>query len=128
MPLFGSDFAGWEDLDQRLTVLEGESDELTAVAQSLARRLSTPRGGLFYDPNYGYDLRSLVGDTMEPSNAAMAIEAECRKDERVKKVKAEITVVGDSWTIAITGTAKNGEAFALTLGVSQVTITLLKGG
>lgn len=64
------------------------------LANALGRRLITPRGGLFYDPDYGLDVRSYLHAAM--SNAKIAelandIEAECRKDPRVQDIAATVT-------------------------------------
>jgi hypothetical protein len=125
---FGSDFSGHDDLDARLTVLEGEEDEATALIQALVRRLTTPRGALWYSPNYGYDIRMLLSDTVEPSQAQLIIEAECTKEQRVEKAKCLITVSDDEWEIAIYCESDTGREFDLTLSVDAVSVELLKGG
>jgi hypothetical protein len=127
--LYGSDFAGADDLDPLLTVREGVAGEALALGESLARRLATPRGALWYSPNDGFDVRSLVADTEDPSNAEDKIELECLKDERVRKVKVTVTVTDpSSWEIAIVVTPKTGATFRLTLAVSKLTVQLLKVG
>jgi len=126
--LYGSDFAGFEDLTPRLLVLEGASAEVLSVIQALARRLSTPRGGLWYDPNYGYDIRAFIADTVEASTAENIVESECRKEERVKSAKCTIVVIGgEQWQMSITGKLKTGVVFKLTLSVDRVTVKLMKG-
>lgn len=126
---YGSDFAGADDIDEELSVREGEAEELYALAESVARRLSTPRGGLWFAPNEGFDIRTLVGSTEDVDQASDKIESECRKEERVRKAKCEITVVDrESWQVKLTCTPKVGTTFALTLSVSRVTVQLLKVG
>ena len=43
---------------------------VAALTQALLRRLTTPRGGLFYDPNYGTDIRAWVGETTTPDRVS----------------------------------------------------------
>lgn len=127
--LYGSDFAGADDLGPLLIVREGIAGELFALGESLARRLATPRGALWYSPSDGFDMRSLVSDTEDPSNAEDKIELECLKDERVRKVKVTATVIDlSSWEIGISVTPKTGATFRLTIAVSKVTVQLLKVG
>lgn len=129
---FGADFSAVEDFDANWTFLEGDAGEARALAQAVARRLITPRGGLFYDPAYGMDIRAFIADTTTPEDAVAQIENEARKDERVDDCKCTITVVGEGastiWTVQIHCTATTGKAFDLTLEVSRVTVALLKGG
>ena len=100
----------------------------TLLAQALMRRLTTPRGGLWYDPNYGFDLRILVGATLTNSQLGALsgmIEVECEKDDRVSSARCALTLANGRMTVAITVTTRTG-AFDLTLGVSDVTVELLK--
>lgn len=65
------------------------------LANALARRLMTPRGGLFYDPDYGLDVRAYLNAAITDAKLAelaQAIEAECRKDPRVQDVSAAVSV------------------------------------
>lgn len=129
---FGSDFSGVDDLDPTLAFLTGDADERVALAQAIARRLSTPRGGLFYDPAYGYDLRQLISSTSDPTTEEQKIEDECTKDERVKSATVSITVIGHgpqkTWQIEIECTTNDGTKFVFTLSVSSVTVQLLTVG
>lgn len=121
----GSDFSGFDDLDPRLTFLEGDANEITACAQAVARRFITPRGGLFYDQSYGLDLRAFLSDTANPDLVAKQICAEARKEQRVTDCAASITVNGDTWTVVINPSIDTGRSFTLTLAVSAVTVELL---
>jgi hypothetical protein len=123
---FGSDFAGFDDLDANWTFLEGEENEAIALTQAVARRFIMPRGGNPWDPGYGLDLRSYISSTVLPTQAAIAISAEARKDQRVSDCIATITVSDEEWTVVIACTATTGATFSLTLLVSQVTVELLE--
>lgn len=123
---YGSDVDCVSDLDPTFALVTGPR----AVAQAIARRLSTPRGGLHYDGTYGYDLRSLLNTGIEPGDTfriAAAVEAQCVADERV--VSATATVLFDETTerlrVLVDGELAEGP-FSLVLGVSAVTVELLR--
>lgn len=70
---------------------------LDNLAWALARRLQTPRGGLFYDPTYGHDLRQYLhaNDSGELRFEMVAgIELEVEKDPRVATCSAEVLALG----------------------------------
>lgn len=131
-PTFGGDFAGVDDLDPNFTYLQNTTttpnQENLALAQAIARRLQTPRGALFYDSNYGYDLRDLIGGSTTTSQAIAGIEDECRKDERIDDAQASINVIGDSWQILITCQSHLSGPFSFTLQASKLTVSLLTTG
>lgn len=108
------------------------------VVQALYRRFITPRGTLSDGDEgsaYGLDLSGLVGHA--GTEAAIrqlpaAVRAEALKDDRVLtcEVTASITTAENgevSIEIEISGTLVNeGEAFALTLGITDAATTLIK--
>jgi hypothetical protein len=130
---FGSDFAGISDLDAGWSFLENSpvtpNAETTAFIQAIARRFTTPLGGLFYDANYGCDIRNFLSSGISGSAAQAAIQAEARKDERVQNATAEIDASGPPnaqvWTILISILANSGATFQFTLSVDAVTVDLL---
>jgi hypothetical protein len=63
---FGTDISCYPDLDGSFGLVSG----FTLIAQDLARRLETPRGGLFYDSNYGTDVRGWVNAAGTPAQIA----------------------------------------------------------
>lgn len=122
----GSDFSGIDDLDFNLSYLEGEEAEQVAFMQAIQRRLSTPRGALWYDESYGLDLRTFLSDNINPSVAQGVIAAEIRKDERV--ANAEVAVIVDDlgkWTINMSVTALTQETFELTFKLDSSKLTLV---
>ncbi len=125
---FGSDFSAVDDLDPLLTFLEGDTDDVTALIQAVARRYITPRGGLFYDPAYGLDLRLFVGSTYSPAQIESLTAAEARKEERVSDCSVTATPIGETLKIEIRCTSNTGATFDFTLEVSKVTVTLLTTG
>ena len=84
---FGTDLSALPDLS--FGVKSGRAN----LAEALARRLMTPRGGLFYDPTYGTDLRSYLNEAIT-DDVIYEIEtlaaAECEQDERVLAATASV--------------------------------------
>src|SRR5947208_3071152 len=88
---FGADLAALPDLDPRWPLQSGGRN----LAEAIARRLQTPRGGLFYAPDYGTDVRGWLNEAMTGDDvfrAQVAIEAECEKDERVRSASADLSL------------------------------------
>lgn len=125
MTTFGSDFGGVTDFDANWTF---QTNETRVLQEAIARRLMCPSGGLFYDSRYGFDVRSLIADNVDPDYVARLIDAEVKKDERVSSSQTLVTVVGDTATIGVTCVASTGATFALTLSVNSLTVTLLNSG
>lgn len=123
----GTDIHCVSGLDPLFTIVDGR----TALAQAIARRLSTVRGTLAWigdDSDYGYDLRQHLGDDLTPRTLAAIgprVEAECLADERVRAARADVTLLGSTLRVAITITDAAGP-FRLTLAVDAVTVTLLQ--
>lgn len=105
------------------------------VAEAAYRRLTTPRGTLFWgedEADYGLDLTELL--LGQPNTTALAnslegrIRNELKKDERIDEVAVTVATgtVGASttYTISISATTADGP-FELTLGVSDVSVDLL---
>jgi phage baseplate assembly protein W len=127
----GSDFSAVDDLDFALTFLEGEEHERLAFIQAIQRRLSTPRGALFYDPSYGLDLRNFLSDNLSPKVMQGIIAAEIRKDERVENAEVSVTpdpVVRGKYIVDMNVTAQGeDQEFALTFILSSDKFDLIKG-
>ena len=62
------------------------------LLEALGRRLITPRGGLWYAPNYGLDIRQFLNESIADGGYEMSalIEGELEGDERV--LNATVTV------------------------------------
>lgn len=121
---FGTDFNLGDDLDANLSVVSG----VTGLGQALARRLRTPRGGLWYAPDYGTDLRQYVlGPVYSARALEMAAAAECRKDERVEAARARAAQGDDPSSVELTIDVEVADGpFSLVLNVSAVTVDLLR--
>lgn len=73
------------------------------VLEAVLRRLSTPRGGLFYAPDYGADIRDALLARLGPNSLyewKAAIEQEALQDDRVDAADASLSY--DSSTESLT--------------------------
>lgn len=122
IPDYGSDFYAFDDLDANLTFLSTTSEQVYALAQSTARRLFTPTGGLFYDTTFGFDIRTFLSGTTTPDIASKQITSEARRDDRIANVITTIVVSGETWNIKIVVTPSNGPTFTLTASVSRLSV------
>ncbi len=124
----GSDFAGILDIDAALTVVSGWRN----LGNALGRRLTTANGALFYDPDYGYDLRSLLHAAIrDTTQIANRIIKEMLKDKRVDSATANVLFDGNTLTahVGITPKGDDNPSFSLVMNVSQLTVeTLLQLG
>lgn len=122
---YGTDISCVTDLDWRLSLVSGRE----GLAQAAARRLGTPRGQLFYDRDYGRDLRGMSGKALvsKQAEAAMA-EQELLKDERI--ADASVTFDTDPDTGALKPTIKldpGDGPFEFVLPIGDVTTQKLLG-
>ena len=121
----GTDLAALPAFDGQRLRREGEN-----LAEALARRLITPRGGLFYDPDYGTDLRVYLGEPITDAliyeiERVAALEAE--KDPRVEAATATITRAGvDGLRLRLDVTTAE-EPFRFVLRVDALTVEVLYG-
>ena len=96
------------------------------LANALGRRLITPRGGLFYDPDYGFDVRSYLNIALtrtKMGELVSGIEDECRKDPRVQNVVAQATPIGSplvDLVINLLVTPAAGPSFPLELSIADL--------
>ena len=121
----GTDIKCFPDLDPAFSIEAGNA----AVASSIARRLQTPRGGLFYDPDYGYDIRDALSDVSLGTNTAAIqsnIERECEKDERVQAVTASVTYIQATSTLKVSvALVTSAGPFNLVLQVKGLSVSVL---
>ena len=111
---YGSDFSCATDLDFDLSLSDGRK----ALAESVARRLGTSGGFLFYDPSYGYNITDLLGRSVLPQLIASNIQGELIKDERVNDAVAAVELNGDQLRITCRIQDDDGP-FDMTFKVSQ---------
>jgi len=122
---FGTDFSALPDLS--FVLQSGQAN----LAEAIARRLMTPRGGLFYDPTYGMDLRGYLNEALTDATRyeiETLVAAECEQDERV--LAATATVVEgapNSRTIQVSIELETAAGpFRLILAVSAVAVEVLR--
>lgn len=122
----GQDIACITDVGATLSLARG----IRNIGNAIARRLITPRGGLFYDPNYGLDVRAYLNAGFTASVRAQIqsdVASEVSKDPRVEG--ATVTVAQDLATagmqIAILCELAEGP-YEFVFGVSALTVELLK--
>lgn len=123
---FGTDISTFPDLDLTFTVISGPR----VLGESIARRLSTPYGAFPWAPDYGLDVRQLLGAKFDPAGVDLwraRITAEVEKDERVTSAAVTLTLAPDrlSASMAINIIAAD-EPFRFVLTVDQVTVQLLE--
>lgn len=127
---FGSDLSAVDDIDANLSLA---FDSRTTLIQALLRRMSAPRGALFYAPDYGIDLGAYVNTAKDPRQLEALIESELVNDERVNDVRATVTYAaltgagstgGQDVTVELSLETDDGP-FDLVLSVSAVTGALL---
>lgn len=123
---FGQDFSFLSGLDPNLGLVSG----LANLGQALAHRLETPRGGLFYDGDYGTDVRGRINDAMTPaglSRLASDVNTECRKDERVLTCISNVQFVQATSSLSITLYVTTAAGpFQFVLAVTEVSVALLE--
>ncbi len=120
---FGQDFSCLPDL--RPTVL---NSGLQNLAEAILRRLQTPRGGLFYDLDYGTDLREWVNGSFAAADILRyqgLVQDECEKDDRVLSAEAQITPDGSGGFQVAIGLSTGIGPFNFVVGVSQASVSLL---
>lgn len=122
----GTDVSTFPDLDMSFALISGPR----VVAEAIARRLGTPRGGgLFYDPTYGYDLRGYLNEAVPASqlgNIAAAVEQEALRDERVESCTANVTLTKGVLKVIVRFVTADGP-FAFTLTIDQATTSVVFG-
>lgn len=124
MAVYGIDLVGVDDLDPSLEVVDGP----VAVAYAVARRLLTPPGGLFYDLDYGYDLRRLLNAPMRSaSEVSYRVRTEALKDERVLEATASVVRAGAALLVRLNLLTDDGP-FAFSIRIDQLSVELLRQG
>ena len=107
--------------------IDGSTGDPLIVAQSLARRLSTPSQGLIGSPDYGSDVSALLDSATTVTALAgilANIDRQFLQDERVIRSSTTGTLKNQVLTTTSTVTTAAGP-FRLTLSVSAVTIQIL---
>lgn len=116
----GTDFGGVSDIDAAWGPVDGRR----ALAESVARRLTTPRGSLPDFPDYGFDLVSCIGSAMTDSRIRQRISEQVFLEEEVQNSSVSILRTepygATALEIKVSIDATGVPPFALTLNVSAL--------
>lgn len=102
------------------------------IAQAAVRRLSTTRGTLLYDPDYGLALADLLGSELTPSQERSVpgrIRNELLKDERIEDVTVRLSKVRTGASVSFTVDIEFDTAagpFSLALGVNDGVLEVIR--
>ena len=125
---FGTDLSCTDDLDETMKEISGQD----VLAQAIYRRLTTPRGQLIDDPDYGIDVRSFLSrgvDAGKLREIEGTIRQEVLKDERVANVTAKATIDYKTYSITVSLIVTTGDGpFRLVFSITADTIEFLKEG
>lgn len=97
---FGTDISTFPDLDPLLEPQSGRR----VLLESIARRMSTPRGALWWAPSYGSDLGAVLDEAVDPArlrSAANALQQQLTGDERIKSASVEATYAAATRSLRI---------------------------
>lgn len=115
------------DLDPSFALVSGRR----ALLQAILARLDTAQGSLFYDSDYGRDLKRWLNESFRPSDAFRVqseVEAECLKDERVHDASATVTFEPQADRLRVALSLVDAEGpFELVLSVSAISVEVLRG-
>lgn len=124
----GTDIACLRSIGKVFGLVSGRRN----LALAIARRLITRRGGLFYDPNYGFSLTILLSEEVTEQQVlgwGPSIEQEAQKDERVLSAAATLDHNAGARTLQITLDLTDADGpFRLVLLASKVTVQILEVG
>lgn len=122
-PDFGRDLSCTDDLTEDMREVEGP----LLTVEALYRRLNSPRGCLWEDPDYGLDVREFLSKSMtqvEIDAIPGQIVAEAKKEQAVESFNAKV-VKRDIVTLVLscTGTTSEGP-FSFVLTATQAAVEL----
>lgn len=116
--------------DIRIGKIVGTASGLRNLMDACVRRLSTSTGSVFWNPEYGYDVRQLLNsevdlNTLSASENIIANQLEL--DERVDKATCKVIFnqATSKMYIYIKITPVADKTFSLVLSVDKVTVEIL---
>jgi phage baseplate assembly protein W len=124
---FGTTLSCTFDIDPMGATVSG----LAALGQALIRRITTPRGRLLNDPNYGYDIAGELEDdvTTQQVNAIAAnVDQELLKDQRVFSSSTTVTLEADGQLDVATQVQSALGPFSLVFTLSAAGILTIVNG
>lgn len=120
---YGSDLSCDDDLTAYCDEVGGGSR--LALAQALYRRVTTPRGSLLDDPDYGVDVPGFLNNGVtqrELAGLSGAVRNELVKDDRVDSAQVQVTLDSPKAmrvTILVTAVDPAIGTFSLTFAVKD---------
>lgn len=116
--------------DIRIGKVVSTQDGLDNLITALVRRLSTATGSLFYDLEYGLDLRIFLNTEITPSTLDLIrvqVENQLELDKRVESVRCDISFNPQAFQLDLNIQVVPiiDEEFTLVLSVDKVTVELL---
>lgn len=97
------------------------------LAEACVRRITTRKGQLIDDPNYGIDVRDWLNESMTPPQLARlagTIDGELVRDERILSSKSVASFVNGVLTVTVALEDGDGP-FTLVASVDALTVQLL---
>lgn len=123
MAELGTSISNDGDFTSQRRVVSGRE----SLIQALVRRLTTSRGALWYDDEFGTNLCDFVNQAIRHAwIVEQAAEEECLKDERVEACTASAELLDSKVTLTLAIEAVDGDEFELVLDVSAVTVEILE--
>ncbi len=125
LPDFGTTLSCAFDLDPMGATVSG----LQALSEALIRRITTPRGRLLTDPNYGYDISGELEDdvtTQQVGAIGSNVDQEFLKDQRVFASSTTVTLRADGSLDVASSVQSALGPFGLVLNVSAVTVSIIQ--
>lgn len=116
--------------DIRLGKTVSTESGINNLITSLLRRLQTPKGGLFYDPSYGEDVRMYLNSPINDSRLAeikFKVKTQLELDERVREVSPTVSfdLKTSKLVIRMNVILSDSTEFSLIIGVDKLDIELL---
>lgn len=124
---YGSDLVCAFDIEPDAREWPGDAPEL--VVEAIIRRITTPRGALVDDGDYGIDVRGFLNSGIAAQDVprlAGRIRGEIEKDDRVEFATVTVTWTDPVLRIAIRVTPADPRlrAFRFTLAVTSAAVLL----
>ncbi len=120
---YGTDVSCITDIDPTFNKVSGR----ILLGQSLVRRLTTYRGALIDDGDYGTDVTEWINESVGPRDVRrlqMLIDAELTKDERIVSATSELSFVNGVLSLSVQLVDGEGP-FTLTSDISAIGVESL---
>ena len=125
---YGTDLRCITDITPDLAEVDPRSPQ--AIGEALLRRLITPRGALFDDLNYGFDVRGYANKGTpqdELRDLGGLVRGECTKDDRVEDVAVSVIAPAPnalSINLRVVPADPELEPFTLTFAILNGALTM----